>query len=150
MGAPPSLLVILFLPPLLPGALLATPGRDDLAAALLACVVGGPPFDSSSATHPRVVSVLYAIWQLPHVADEVIRWSLTHLTFFLPYIYHVFIMCNIMRVIRTSKLIHCAMSTIGVLHLKAGQRFIYLLRSYVMVMRGCEVDVQIRFVVLFL
>ena len=25
-------------------ALLATSGRDDLAAALLACVVGGPPF----------------------------------------------------------------------------------------------------------
>ena len=45
MGAPPSLLVILFLQPLFPGALLATLGRDDLASALLACVVGGPiPF----------------------------------------------------------------------------------------------------------
>ena len=79
MGAPPSLLVILFLPPLFPGALLATPGHDDLAAALLACVVGGLllilplPFIHGC--------VLCAIWQLPQVADEFIRGSFHNFAF---------------------------------------------------------------------
>ncbi|KAI0275435.1 hypothetical protein BC834DRAFT_49355 [Gloeopeniophorella convolvens] len=43
MGAPLPLLVILFLPPLFPGLCLQPGRRDDLAAALLACVVGGSP-----------------------------------------------------------------------------------------------------------
>ncbi|KAI0275449.1 hypothetical protein BC834DRAFT_50465 [Gloeopeniophorella convolvens] len=43
MGAPPPLLVILFLQPLFPGLCLQPGRRDDLAAALLACVVGGSP-----------------------------------------------------------------------------------------------------------
>ena len=66
MGAPPSFLVILFLPPLFSGALLATLGRDDLAAALLACVVGGSPNCFSSATISCVVCPLAICtwWQM--------------------------------------------------------------------------------------
>jgi len=49
IGALPLLLVILFFDTPAPWALLATWGCDDLAAAVLACVVGGPPLVFSSA-----------------------------------------------------------------------------------------------------
>ena len=44
MEAPPPFLVILFIAAPAPRALLAPLGRDDLATALLACVVGGFSF----------------------------------------------------------------------------------------------------------
>jgi hypothetical protein len=66
MGAPPSFLVILFLPPLLSGALLATLGRDDLAAALLR---RGPKIVPKRSYSSNSSSLLYArLWTVPSLS----------------------------------------------------------------------------------
>ena len=73
MGAPPSLLVILFLPPLFPGLCLQPRNVMTLPLHYWLVLSRDPLllcFFSSAIYTPGSVS--YAIWQLPQVADEII------------------------------------------------------------------------------